>query len=213
MGVDECENTLRSCVYCVKLLAESMSLCYPTVDSEGTSHSGYTAFSKPVDGTAMDRWKKILKELIAWRRFLPLSMHPMVDIDGFDESSPIIVFSSSAGISSNALYHLTLYLLLNSAPEQMLASQFQDELRQVGVSLMPLWHLRRICAILSQCKPEHYSCWDPCLIAAFGLAARQVIYPPHQTDILECLGHIRTEGWQVDGLIARLRNEWGTKPS
>src|SRR6478735_4722475 len=78
MGVGECENTLRSCVYGVQLLAESMFLCYPTVDSEGTSHSGYTEFSKPVGGIAMDRWKKILKDLIAWRKFLPLSMHPMV---------------------------------------------------------------------------------------------------------------------------------------
>ena len=191
-----------------------MSLCYLTVDGKGTSHSRHRVFPKAIgDDTTKDRWKKVLRDLVAWRMCLPSSMHPMVDIDGCDESSPMIVFSSSAGISSNALYHLTLYLLLNNAPDQMLISHFQEDLKQVGISLMPLWHLRRICAILSQCKPEHYSCWDPCLIATFGLAARQTMHLPHQREILECLGYVKAAGWQVDGLIAGLQDRWGTKPS
>ncbi|KAI0473946.1 hypothetical protein GGR56DRAFT_649741 [Xylariaceae sp. FL0804] len=47
------------------------------------------------------------------------------------------------------------------------------------------------------------------MLAALFLAARRVTRPCQQVEIVACLGRVRRAGWRTDGLVQRLRDEWG----
>lgn len=225
-SVDQSQKILDFSLYCLKLLTSVMTLCLPipeVADSDATpSQDAVSTLTSGVSRVA--RWKQLIDGLQIWRRNRPPELQPLIEVEeGHNASTfPTVIFPTGAGISANTLYHTAMLLLLSNKPQSISLAEWQQQQQQHGnsvlddaaaatahMSLSPLWHARRVCGIALNSDPEHTHCWDPCMIAAFSLAARRMTHPSQQHEVLACLGRVKMAGWHVDGLVKRLRDEWG----
>lgn len=210
LSTDHSQKIIDVSLQCLALLADVMNLCFPASEVE----EGLTGQPKPAVSTftaisRVARWKELLEELWAWQTNRPPELQPLLETDGREATFPIVVFASGAGILSNTLYHTAMLLLLSNKPQSASIAERQGNLNIDAGQSSPLWHARRVCGIASNSDPEHTHCWDPCMIAAFALAARRMTHPSQQKDILVCLDRVKLAGWNIGGLVQKLRDEWG----
>ncbi|KAI0451297.1 hypothetical protein F5B21DRAFT_487483 [Xylaria acuta] len=198
------QEILDASLRCLQLLVDVMSFGFPVLQ---TSHEVTTPTvsraSRP------DKWKELMDRLYAWHAGRPSDLEPLTELENPEDTFPTVIFASGAGISSNTVYHTAMLLLLSNKP---LSTSFDGQGRKLemdATQMSPQWHAHRICGIAINSEPEYTNCWDPVMIAAFSLAARRMTHRPQQYDILNCLGRLKATGWHIDGLVNRLRGEWG----
>lgn len=175
-----------------------MNLCLEPPENS-TSNAASTHESR------VESWQNVLAALRAWHADRPQGLQPLIELEKSGTAFPTVLFTSSAGVNANAMYHTAMHILLSHKPRTIRPRDGQDQGEAAHMS--PLWHARRICGVAL--ASEHAGCWDPCMIAAFFFAARRMTHQDQQRDLLACLQGVRAAGWRVDGLVRRLREEWG----
>ncbi|KAL7629439.1 hypothetical protein AAE478_000959 [Parahypoxylon ruwenzoriense] len=208
-SVDQSRKILDASLFCLGLLADVMNLCLPVLEVEDDAAPSRAAVLTLLGMSRAVRWKKILEELLAWQTNRPPELEQLMEVEGREATFPTIVFASGAGISSNTLYHTAMFLLLSNRPQSVSLAEWHRKSGLDVAQMSPLWHARRVCGIALNSEPEHAHCWDPCMITAFSLVARRMTHPYQQNDIIACLGRVKAAGWHIDGLVQKLRDEWG----
>lgn len=204
-GVDQSEKVLNASLFCLGLLCDVMSFCLPTTEAE---KEGALSQAMTSGASRTERWKTLLDEVLTWQKSRPQELQPLLEAEAREAAFPTILFAGGAGIYANVLYHTALFLLLSSRP-RLLPPAAAAPHGEPAAHVSPLWHARRVCGIAMGSDPEHTRCWDPCMIAAFSLVARRMSHSSQQAEIVACLHRVRAAGWHVDGLVQRLRDEWG----
>ncbi|KAH8686286.1 hypothetical protein BGZ61DRAFT_589509 [Ilyonectria robusta] len=206
-GSDDFQRVLNTSLHCLSLLGEVMGLCF-----EPSEHSTTTQAAEPAHprGSRLDRWKAVLAELQGWYDGRPPELRSLAELENQETVFPTVLFTSSAGMSANVIYHMAMHLLLSHKPRAMPHHAHElDQDRAEAANTSPLWHSRRVCGIALTGKEQYAQCWDPCMIAAFFFAARRMTHQTQQRELLACLENVKTAGWRLDKLIHRLRREWG----
>ncbi|KAJ9157199.1 hypothetical protein NKR23_g408 [Pleurostoma richardsiae] len=202
---DGYQKLLHASLRCLALLTDIMSLCLQPPNQEGIPPPGQALpYVSPAN-----RWKHLMSGLQEWHISRPLELQELVQHEGKDLSFPTVLFTSWAGVFSNIIYHVAMFLMLRHRPQTMESQQERDRTEATAAHVSPLWHARRVCGIAVSSDSQNTQCWDPCIIAAFSLAARRMTHPNQQTELLLCLDRIKASGWRIDSLTRRLRDEWG----
>ncbi|KAH8660274.1 hypothetical protein BX600DRAFT_513893 [Xylariales sp. PMI_506] len=202
------QSSLDASICCLALLADVMKLVLPPSEREETSN-------KPDNSTTpvaplSEKWKALLAELLRWYTSRPPELQTLVELEGWEAAFPSVIFTNSAGIWANVIYHTVMLLLLNHRPRSVSMAEWQKSAAVDKGHFSPLWHARRVCGIALGTDPELTRCWDPCMIAAFSIAARRMTHPAQQRDLVACLNRVKAAGWRVDSVIQGLHEEWGT---
>lgn len=200
------DEVLNTSLHCLSLLGEVMGLCF-----EPSGYSTTTQAAEPAHphGSRLDRWKVILAELQSWYDGRPPELRSLAELENQETVFPTVLFTSSAGMSANVIYHMAMHLLLSHEPRMSHHAHELDQDPGKFANTSPLWHLRRVCGIALTGKEQYAQCWDPCMIAAFFFAAQRMTHQTQQRELLACFESVKTAGWRLDKLIHRLRQEWG----
>lgn len=151
-------------------------------------------------------WKTLIQGFTHWYIHRPQEFQPIIELypkDGVksDNEFPMVVFTGSAAILANQLYHTGMLLLLKNKP------RFADKPNSNSSSMSSLWHAHRICGIAIQ--NDGLGSWDPCLIASLIVAARTVTHGSQHAAIFDALEAVqRLTGWNISQYTAELRTEW-----
>lgn len=202
---DGSQKTGNASLHCLAFLADVMHLCLQPADQD----SNHTPVQTRPHGSRAERWKYLLNELKTWHNNRPSELQELAELEGKNTSFPTVIYTSRAGISTNILYHVTMFLLLRHRPRTIQLHEEHNRTEAMATHLSPLWHARRVCGIALNLNAQHSQCWDPCMIAAFTLTARGMTHPAQQVEILECLNRVKASGWRIDNLVRNLRDEWG----
>ncbi|KAI0469093.1 hypothetical protein F4859DRAFT_148727 [Xylaria cf. heliscus] len=199
------QEVLDASLRCLELLIDAMSLSFPTSQTNDE-------LTKPTVSHAarLDKWEKLMDRLHAWHTGCPSNLEPLIDLDSPEDAFPTVIFTSGAGVSSNTIYHTAMFLLLSNKPQPVSLDGQGRHLEMNSARMSPRWHAHRICGIAIHSDPDHSSCWDPVMIAAFSLAARWATDRSQQYDIINCFNRLKATGWYIDGLIIGLHDKWGT---
>ncbi|KAI0132630.1 hypothetical protein BJ170DRAFT_614724 [Xylariales sp. AK1849] len=208
-SVGQTQKILDASLCCLGLLAEVMNLCHPASEAQNDAAHSQAAVSTLIGASRVARWKKLFHELWAWQVNRPPELQQLMESEGHEAAFPTVIFTSGAGISSNTLCHTAMFLLLSNRPQSISLAEWHSKSDLDAAQLSPLWHARRVCGIALNSDPEHTHCWDPCTIAAFSLVARRMTHLSQQDDIIACLSRVKVAGWHIDGLVQKLRDEWG----
>jgi hypothetical protein len=208
-SVEKPQKILDDSVHCLGLLSDVMNLCLPVPEAGEDAAPSRAAFSSTGGMSRVTRWSTLLDELWAWQRNRCPELQQLVEVEGREATFPTVIFASGAGIVANTLYHTAMFLLLRNRPQSISLTEHHGKPELDAAQMSPLWHARRVCGIALNSDPEHTHCWDPCMIAAFSLMARRMTHASQQNDIIACLGRVKVAGWHIDGLVQKLRDEWG----
>ncbi|KAI1758439.1 hypothetical protein F4782DRAFT_478133 [Xylaria castorea] len=202
---NESQEILDASLQCLELLVDAMSFSFsvPRTSDEATT-------STTSHASHFEKWKELVERLYAWHTRRPADLEPLVELENPEDTFPTVIFTSGAGISSNTVYHTAMFLLFSNKPQSASFDEQGRELEVDATQMLPHWHAHRICGIAINSEPEYTNCWDPVMIAAFSLVARRMMHRSQQYDILNCLNRIKATGWQIDGLIDKLRGEWAS---
>jgi hypothetical protein len=201
-------RVLVTCLRCLALLSDVMSLCLQLPAQEAMPAE--IALSAPTGTSRAEKWKALLEELWECQTTRLTEVQALMEAEDDGEATfPAVLFTSAAGISANITYHTAMLLLLDHQPRTISLTDWHSKTGADVAQTSPFWHARRVCGIALNSDPEHTKCWDPCMIAAFSLAARRMTHPAQQNNLLACLDGVRAAGWRIDGLVRRLREEWG----
>ncbi|KAK6950117.1 hypothetical protein Daesc_008443 [Daldinia eschscholtzii] len=203
------EKILQASFQCLGLLTDVMNLCLPISEGGDYVASSQAVVSPLIGASCVAKWKDLLNGLQEWQMHRPHELRQLMEVEGHEATFPIVIFAGGAGVSSNILYHTAMLLLLSHRPQSISLSELSRNSKLDVAQTSPLWHARRVCGIAVNSEPEHTRCWDPCMIAAFSVAARRMTHPAQQNDIIAYLGRVKAAGWHIDGLVQRLREEWG----
>jgi hypothetical protein len=146
------------------------------------------------------RWKSIVNELNDWYTNKPPMFHPVIEINDGRAPFPVIYFTNGTATFANQLYHTAMMIMLAHKPRTV-----QLEQRRTP-SVSQLWHAQRICSIAI--NNNRCECWDPCLLASFYRAARQMTHESQQRAVLHGFEHIGTLGWLVNSFVDQLKQVW-----
>ncbi|KAI0115113.1 hypothetical protein F4814DRAFT_306916 [Daldinia grandis] len=202
-------EVLCASLHCLGLLTDVMNLCLPMSEAEDYVASSEAVGLPLVGASRVAKWKELSNELRKWQMRRPPELEQLMEVEGREATFPVVIFAGGAGISSNTLYHTAMLLLLGNRPQSISLADLNRSSELDIAQMSPLWHARRVCGIALNSEPEHTHCWDPCMIAAFALAARRMTHPTQQNDIVACLSRVKAAGWHIDSLIQKLRDEWG----
>ncbi|KAI3321290.1 hypothetical protein HD806DRAFT_204503 [Xylariaceae sp. AK1471] len=209
-SADQSQQISYASLRSLKLLVDVMNISFPVPQADDDA-GPHQPVASPLSHTSpAAKWKELMDELCAWHTNRPLALQPLMEVDSLEATFPTVIFSSGAGISSNALYHTTMLLLLSNRPQSVSLDERYGSSEANTPQTSRLWHARRVCGIAINSEPEHTHCWDPVLIAAFALVARQMTHASQRNNIITCLDSVKAAGWHVDGLINELRGEWDT---
>ena len=148
----------------------------------------------------MNTWTELFNSLQLWYTNRPQDFKPVVELqDAPDGLFPVLLFTNSAAILANQLYHTSMLLMLQHRPRTI---------RPPNAS--PLRHAQMVCGI-SLSNDEH---WDFSLVSSFFLAARGMTYLAQQDAICAKLAALsRKTSWNISSLASRLRETWHHHPS
>ncbi|KAH8881817.1 hypothetical protein GQ53DRAFT_466759 [Thozetella sp. PMI_491] len=209
-SLDQPRAILNASLSCLGLLADVMTLCYSQSDIGIESPLPQDAAPTSGSESRPSHWKRLLGELSTWHTNRPPELQCLMETESPDASFPTVICAGGAAISCNSLYHAAMMLLLSNRPQSIsLAEDWVGKPKLEAVRMSPIWHARRLCGILLHSDPEQSKCWDPCMIAACWFVARRLTHMSQQEDILACLGRVKAAGWHIDGLVQKLRQEWG----
>ncbi|KAI1807950.1 hypothetical protein F4811DRAFT_503845 [Daldinia bambusicola] len=205
---DQWQKISHASFQCLELLTGVMDLCLPVSEGENYVASRQAVASPLIGASDVAKWKDLLRALQEWQMHRPQELRQLMEVEGLETTFPVIIFVGGAGISANVLYHTAMLLLLSNKPQSTSFTELPKTLKIDAAQTSPLWHARRVCGIALNSEPEHTHCWDPCMIAAFSVAARRITHRTQQNDIIAYLDQVKTAGWSIDGLVRRLREEW-----
>ncbi|KAK0391175.1 hypothetical protein NLU13_0676 [Sarocladium strictum] len=175
----------------ILLCARALNYCFARKDE------GYG----PGLRSRVDAWKEIFNSLDLWYSNRPQDFRPVLEIDKQDRLFPLLLFTSSAAIMANQMYHTAMLLLLQQRPRTLAAELGRS------ANLSPLRHAQKICGI--SLNNTGQSSWDFSLVASFYMAAKRMTYAPQQDTILKKLEQVRDMmGWNLSSLAPQLRQGW-----
>lgn len=181
-----------------------MCLCLDRGEHDATS-----PFSARSNDSRFDRWNTLLNQLRKWHGRRVVELRALVELEDHESTFPVVLFSSSAGMLANAIYHTAMSLLLSRQPRDVALCDNIDKDWAESAEASRIWHARRVCGIAVNSTEQYAESWDPCMIAAFFCAAKCMTEQAQQKDLIACLEAIKTAGWRVDKLIHKLHREWG----
>jgi len=202
---DEFQNTLDAGIQSLILLSDVMNLCFQPAEEDPGAPRALS--SGLLSESLVGKWEALLNRLLEWHAQRPTEHQAVMEVEHRDTSFPFILFTSNAGVAANTVHHTAMLLLLTHKPRTVTLAGRPTTAG--AAQLSPLWQARRVCGIALSSDPEHTRCWDPCMIAAFSLAARRMTHPAQQTELLACLERLGSVGWRIDGLARSWREEWG----
>ncbi|KAK2595015.1 hypothetical protein QQS21_007269 [Conoideocrella luteorostrata] len=158
------------------------------------------------------KWMALWESCQIWRGRRPLPMRPIVDIGNIeagqidtqaDASFPIQVYTNALAIQSNILYHITSLLLLLNKPRLLKLTGYQAS--HVSQS----WHAQSIAGIA--CTNDFAEQWDPILVAALLLIARDLTHASQQSALMTCLQKVTAgTGLRLEREVEELQEHWRT---
>lgn len=181
---------------------ETIALCAEVLEfSFGDQDAARSFDTEPPKPRAV-RWNSIVNKLNDWYSNRPPNFHSVIELNDRKNPFPIIYFTNGTAVFANQLYHTAMMLILAHKPKTV-----QLEQRRTP-SLSQLWHAHRICSI--SINNNRCECWDPCLLASFYAAARQMTHESQHREILHGFEHIGTLGWPVNSFMDQLKQGWNT---
>lgn len=154
----------------------------------------------------IERWKILFNYLSDWYSKRPPEFRPMLDLPSTPQTDPVdsfplIIFTNSAAVFANQLFHTAILLLIHQKPRTL---KFMDHR---SVLMSPLWHIHRILGIAL--NNDRRECWDCSLLASLFLAARQMTHEAQHKEVEQGLLRIqRLTGWDVQDLLTKLHDSW-----
>ncbi|KAI0909178.1 fungal-specific transcription factor domain-containing protein [Ustulina deusta] len=148
------------------------------------------------------RWSELFVYIEDWYTQRPPEMKSVLELNApkgdYSRPFPVILFSNSAAVSGNQLYHTAALLMLQGKPRGVF---MRSEPRSI------LWHARRICAI-SISNTQH-SCWTNS-IQPLWVAGKVMSHPSEHQAILDIYARIEKEtGWGAKWRADDLKSYWG----
>ena len=183
---------------CIVILADITKLCFDP--PEQVTHS---TISSPQSRT--DKWRGFMTDLLSWYSKRPSNLHALVEDEAPSNTFPAIIFTNAAAVWTHMMYHVSMMVLITHKPASISLRSEHAAIKIDRSHFSGLWHARRVCGIAISSDPR---CWDPCMLAAFYLAARRMTQISQQKELEMCLGRVRVAGWRNEGLATRLREEW-----
>ncbi|KAL6907145.1 hypothetical protein GGI43DRAFT_420899 [Trichoderma evansii] len=181
---------------------ETLALCAEVLEFAFGDQDVASSFDTEPPKPRAVRWKSIVNQLNDWYSNRPPIFHSVIELNDEKNPFPIIYFTNGTAVFANQLYHTAMMLILAHKPRTV-----QLEQRRTP-SLSQLWHAHRICSIAI--NNNRCECWDPCLLASFYVAARQMTHESQHRELLHGFEHIGSLGWPVNGFIDQLKQEWNT---
>ncbi|KAL2068372.1 hypothetical protein VTL71DRAFT_16470 [Oculimacula yallundae] len=206
------QNAIQAHQQSLFLLARCLLLIYG--DREGQSvEQTHGTLSTPHSNTSSSlsaSWMSIWNDNQEWYSNRPKHVQQVLEFRGVEaeqinsESSasfPILIYSSSLALLSNAIYHISSLLLLTKRP------WLPKELTGSRQSKSRNWHAHSIAGIVT--SNETLDQWDPILIAGILLVAKGMTHEMQQNAMLECLEKVTNiTGIKLHHEIAALKSEW-----
>jgi hypothetical protein len=174
----------------ILLCARVLNHCFEQITASG-----------PVAQRRVDTWTELFTSLNLWFTNRPQDFKPVLELDSPGGLFPLILFTKSAALLANQMYHTAMLLMLQHRPRTI-----RFDTLPAG-STSPLRHAQRVCGISlnNDCR----NTWDFCLVASFYLAARGMTYLPQQSIICDKIDNLCAEtGWHISSLKSRLRETW-----
>jgi hypothetical protein len=136
-----------------------------------------------------------------WYSNRPQDFKPVLELEKQDRLFPLLLFTNSAAIMANQLYHTAMLLLLQHRPRTLAAEAGRSPKQS------PLRHAQKICGIsLNNTDPNG---WDFSLVASLYMAAKRMTYGPQQDAILGKMEQVVSmTGWKLSSLAPQLRQTW-----
>ncbi len=187
--------TLGPVVRCLLLLAEVLWLCYGTPD-DATDTSGGNTLPVPEEPRP-ERWTELLAGLHAWHRGRPSGLQELIHDDMGTAPFPTILFTTDTAVFANMSYHAAMLLLAAHRPSSV-GMDASDPTQTDHPCGRVLWHARSLCGIALGSERRS---WDPCMIAAFTLAARYAPQQSQQKLLNDYLKGVAESGWKLDNLF------------
>jgi hypothetical protein len=189
------------------LLAHTLSFIFggPTAYLEGLGQVDTVHGLNP-----MSQWNYLWTECRRWYLNRPLQVQPVLDVraahaDEIDpqnaSSFPILVYTTPLSLVANAVYHVASFLLLTRKP------RFVKTLTGPKCLSSSIWHAQSIAGIAT--SNDTVEQWDPILVAALLLIAKDMTHHLQQSAVLNRLQRItELTGINLDYEIESLQSQW-----
>ncbi|KAF4167393.1 hypothetical protein CNMCM6936_005350 [Aspergillus lentulus] len=189
------------------LLAHTLSFIFggPTAYLEGLGPVDTVPRLNPVS-----QWNYLWTECRRWYQNRPLQVQPVLDVraahaDEIDpqnaSSFPILVYTTPLALVANAVYHVASFLLLTRKP------RFAKTLTGPKYLSSSIWHAQSIAGIAT--SNDTVEQWDPILIAALLLIAKDMTHHLQQSAVLNRLQRItELTGINLGYEIESLQSQW-----
>ncbi|RHZ43906.1 uncharacterized protein CDV56_102381 [Aspergillus thermomutatus] len=189
------------------LLAHTLCFIYggPTTYLEGLREEDRVPALNPVS-----QWTYLWTECRRWYQNRPLQVQPVLDVravqaDEIDpqnaSSFPILVYTTPLALVANAVYHVASFLLLTRKP------RFVKTLTGPKCLSSSIWHAQSIAGIAT--SNDTVEQWDPILIAALLLIAKDMTHHLQQSAVLNRLRRVTVlTGINLDYEIESLQSQW-----
>ncbi|RLL93880.1 hypothetical protein CFD26_101154 [Aspergillus turcosus] len=189
------------------LLAHTLSFVFggPATYLDGPGQVGTVHALNPVS-----QWTYLWTECRRWYQNRPLQVQPVLDVralhaDEIDpqnaSSFPILVYTTPLALVANAVYHVASFLLLTRKP------RFVKTLTGPKCLSSSIWHAQSIAGIAT--SNDTVEQWDPILIAALLLIAKDMTHHLQQSAVLNRLQRITVlTGINLDYEIESLQSQW-----
>ena len=190
-------TSMDAALRCIVIATNITKLCF-----DPPEHGRITAVF-PESRTA--RWRDLMNDLLSWYSRRPNDMHALIENEGHTNTFRAIIFTNAGAAWANMMYHTCMLILITHKPGSVLLRSEYDKTKADQRHMSSLWHVQRVCGIGTSSNPQ---CWDPCMIAAFYVAAQRMTQINQQKELIACLERVRATGWHIEGLTTRLREEW-----
>ncbi|GAD96307.1 hypothetical protein ANI_1_3042024 [Paecilomyces variotii No. 5] len=184
-----------------------LSLCAQAVHLRSRNLEMPPVIRSPGPESFIDRWRILAERLSDWYDNRPQDFRPMVDVSSTDISAdivhqfPTILFTNSAAVFTNQMFHTAMFLLLEHKPRTL---RFIDN---HNIVMSPLWNIHRICGIAV--NNDRRECWDPLLVTSFFVAAKQMTHESQQNIIQQAFFRIKgLTGMDISEPLAKLHEIW-----
>ncbi|KAG8411666.1 hypothetical protein J3459_016330 [Metarhizium acridum] len=156
------------------------------------------------------KWLAVWKSCQTWRERRPLTMRPTLDIGSIeagqmdaraDASLPMQLYTHALAVQANAAYHLCSLLLLAGKPRLLKPSGHPPSAASQG------WHVQALAGIA--CTNDFAEQWDPVLVAALLLVARDLTHAAQQDAVRACFRKMTAAtGIGLDDEVRELESLW-----
>ncbi|KAM6536114.1 hypothetical protein FALCPG4_005632 [Fusarium falciforme] len=182
--------------YAVYLCAQVLDLLAPLAKA----NPGGLFFDGPRNDVRYRvRWMKLWRYVEDWPSRRPPEMQSIMSIPSSDKDPfPRILYSNSAAISGNQLYHTASLLMLQNKPASLKMSPRPRS---------ALWHAKQICGI--SIANHNHAAWTNSL-QPLWIAGRCMSHPAEHRAILGLLDKIEKEsGWSTKWRADDWKEFWG----